>query len=565
MGRVLLSGVLIGLFTVEAWGAPQAAAGPVEIRAAVASLIQGERHPLLTWPDITRYVGVLQEEAAADQDGLFWFEDGRPHRALAAAIRTLADAARHGMDPAEFDARTLEARWTQLQASPRAPAAAWAAFDTGLSVSVMRYLSSVHQGRVDPRVVGFDYDQAARRLDPLATLRAARDEAGGPAAAVERAKPQFPVYERLIGALARYHRLASLGEPPAVPAIPGTVKKIQAGRPWAGATPLAARLRAFGDLATDAPLPPAEGGVPVYGGALVDAVKRFQERHALEPDGVVGAETIRTLNVPLARRVRQLELALERERWLPEMRREPYLFVNVPLFRLWAFDPDAPDEPLRMNVVVGKSAGHSTPIFIDQMEYVIFRPYWNPPPSIIRSEIVPKARRDPGYLDRQNMEIVASGSPTAAPLPATPEHLDLVLKGKLTIRQKPGPKNSLGLAKFIFPNAENVYMHGTPAQELFSRARRDFSHGCIRLEAPSRLAEWVLRHDPQWNRDRIVTAMNGTTPTQVNLKEKLPVILFYDTAYVDSRGVVHFADDYYGHDAKLEAALAHGFPYPRTR
>jgi murein L,D-transpeptidase YcbB/YkuD len=158
---------------------------------------------------------------------------------------------------------------------------------------------------------------------------------------------------------------------------------------------------------------------------------------------------------------------------------------------------------------------------------------------------------------------VASGSETAPALPATPENLDRVVAGKLFIRQKPGEKNSLGLAKFIFPNAENVYMHGTPAQSLFSRARRDFSHGCIRLEDPARLAQWVLRHDTQWTAERIEAAMNGERPTQVNLKEKLRVILFYDTAYVDSKGVVHFADDYYGHDAKLEKALAGGYPYPR--
>jgi murein L,D-transpeptidase YcbB/YkuD len=216
-----------------------------------------------------------------------------------------------------------------------------------------------------------------------------------------------------------------------------------------------------------------------------------------------------------------------------------------------------------MNVVTGKSLGHKTPIFTDEMEYVIFRPYWSPPPSIIRSEIVPKARRDPSYIDRQNMEIVASGSETAPALPATPENLDKVVAGKLFIRQKPGEKNSLGLAKFIFPNSENVYMHGTPAQSLFSRARRDFSHGCIRVEDPARLAQWVLRDDPQWTPERIEAAMNGERPTQVNLKEKLRVILFYDTAYVDSKGVVHFADDYYGHDAKLEKALAGGYPYPR--
>ena len=561
---IALCGCLLVSIGVREAGA-QAAPGPAEMRAAVASLTESERHLLLRWPDITRYVGVLKEASGADPDGLFWFENGRPHRALAAAIQALGQAHEQGIDPADFDAQTLAARWQRLQAGTGASAADWATFDTAVSVAVMRYLSSVHQGRVDPRVVGFDYDLSARRLDSLAELLAARDGAGGVAAAVDRLQPPFPVYGRLRGALSAYRRLAAAGEPPAVPALTGSVKKVAPGQPWAGTPALAARLCALGDLAVDAPAPVLRAGVPVYDGALVDAVKRFQERHALEPDGVIGAGTLDRLNVTVAARVRQIELAMERERWLPEMRRAPYLFVNVPLFRLWAYDPAMPDEPLRMNVVVGKSAGHATPIFIDEMEYVIFRPYWNPPPSIVRAEIVPKARTDAAYLGRENLEIVASGSPTAAALPPTPANLDGVLKGKLTIRQKPGPKNALGLAKFIFPNAENVYMHGTPAQQLFSRARRDFSHGCIRLEDPARLAEWVLRDDPQWTRERIVTAMNGAVPTQVNLKERLRVILFYDTAYVDSHGVAHFADDYYGHDAKLEAALAHGFPYPRTR
>jgi murein L,D-transpeptidase YcbB/YkuD len=161
------------------------------------------------------------------------------------------------------------------------------------------------------------------------------------------------------------------------------------------------------------------------------------------------------------------------------------------------------------------------------------------------------------------MEIVASGDEGAPALAVTPENLDKVAAGKLFVRQKPGEKNSLGLAKFIFPNSENVYMHGTPAQSLFARARRDFSHGCIRLEDPPRLAEWVLRDQPEWTRERIDAAMSGERPTQVNLKQKLTVFLFYDTAYVDSKGTVYFADDYYGHDALLEKALAHGYPYPR--
>lgn len=432
-----------------------------------------------------------------------------------------------------------------------------------LTASAMRYLSSIHEGRVDPRNVGFDYDVSEKRLDLAETLRATRDR-GGLAAATEMAEPSFPVYRRLVKALADYRAIAAAGELPPIPDLPQGQKKVDSGKAWEGVPALTARLRAFGDLPKDAPEPEAaDGSAPLYEGALVDAVKNFQSRHALEPDGVLGPGTIEVLNVNPATRVRQMELALERERWLPDTRNEPQLFVNVPLFRLWAYDPNQPDEPLRMNVVVGKTLGHATPIFIDDMEYVIFRPYWNPPPSIIRSEIVPHARRDSSYLDRQNMEIVASGSENTPALPGTPENLDQVVAGKLFIRQKPGDKNSLGLAKFIFPNSENVYMHGTPAQQLFGRARRDFSHGCIRLENPAALAAWVLRNSPEWTEERIEAAMKGERPTQVNLKEKLRVVLFYDTAYVDSSNVVHFADDYYGHDAKLEKALAQGFPYPR--
>jgi murein L,D-transpeptidase YcbB/YkuD len=425
----------------------------------------------------------------------------------------------------------------------------------------MRYLSALHVGRVDPREVGFDYDVSHKQLDLALVLRQSRG-AGGLEKAKQAAEPPFPVYHRLVKALSDYRAIAAAGEPPLVPALDKKQKKVVPGAAWEGATALAARLRALRDLPAEAALPPpAADGTPLYAGELVLAVKRFQERHLLEPDGVIGAGTIAALDVPVARRVRQIELALERERWLPEILKQPLVFVNVSLFRLWGYDPDKPDEPLRMNVVVGKSLGHATPVFVDQMEYIIFRPYWSPPPSIVKDEILPRARRDPGYLDREQMEIVASGDERAPALPATPANLDAVAAGRLYVRQKPGEKNSLGLAKFIFPNSENVYMHGTPAQSLFARARRDFSHGCIRLENPAALAQWVLRDDAAWTKERIAAAMNGDRPTQVNLKQKLTVILFYDTAYVGNSGRVRFSDDIYGHDAKLEAALQRGYPY----
>jgi murein L,D-transpeptidase YcbB/YkuD len=290
-------------------------------------------------------------------------------------------------------------------------------------------------------------------------------------------------------------------------------------------------------------------------------VRRFQSRHILDADGILGKATLEAVNVPLEHRVRQLELALERGRWLPELGDRPSLFVNVPIFRLWASNPVRGEEPLRMNVVVGDSLSHQTPIFVQYMEYLVFRPYWNPTPSIARDEIVPHVRRDPSYLQRENMEIVASGAENARALPATPENLDKVAEGRLYVRQKPGPRNSLGLVKFVFPNQENVYMHGTPAQALFSRTRRDLSHGCIRLEEPLELAEWILGEVPGWTRERIEEAMNAERPLRVNLPEPMMVVIFYDTVHVNSEGVVHFASDIYGHDRALDEALSRGYPY----
>jgi murein L,D-transpeptidase YcbB/YkuD len=216
-----------------------------------------------------------------------------------------------------------------------------------------------------------------------------------------------------------------------------------------------------------------------------------------------------------------------------------------------------------MRVVVGKALEHRTPIFVARMEHVVFRPYWNPPYGIAVREIVPHARRDPSYLGREDFEIVSSGDEGAPALPPSPENLTQVVAGKLHVRQRPGPRNALGLAKFIFPNESDVYMHGTPATALFSRARRDFSHGCIRLEDPVALAVWVLRDQPGWTRARIEAAMQAARPTRVNLREPLTVVLFYDTVHVNSEAVVFFVDDIYGHDRQLDAALAQGYPYPR--
>jgi L,D-transpeptidase YcbB len=256
--------------------------------------------------------------------------------------------------------------------------------------------------------------------------------------------------------------------------------------------------------------------------------------------------------------VRQIELSMERLRWLPRLDPERLLVVNIPTFRLVAWNADRAGPPaLTMGVVVGRALDRETPVFAEEMTHVIFRPYWNVPRSIARNEILPAVRRDPGYLRKNDMEVVAGpsdGSPVAA---ATAANLALVAQGRLRIRQRPGAENALGRVKFVFPNDADVYMHGTPAVALFQRSRRDFSHGCIRVEDPVALAEWVLSGQDGWSRERILEAMEGPPSQRVDLARPLQVILFYVTAVVVAQeGAIHFADDVYGHDARLERALA---------
>jgi murein L,D-transpeptidase YcbB/YkuD len=200
---------------------------------------------------------------------------------------------------------------------------------------------------------------------------------------------------------------------------------------------------------------------------------------------------------------------------------------------------------------------------MNKMRYVIFRPNWSVPPSIAREETIPSLQRDPAYLTKENMEVVDLRENVVGSGEVTDEMVQEIREGKLLFRQRPGPENSLGLIKFMFPNEYDVYMHDTPATELFSKSRRDFSHGCIRLENPVDLAVWVLRDNPGWDIDRIRASMNGTESAEVTLAHPIPVLIVYGTVIVSEDGVVHFYDDIYGHDAALDRALENGYPYPR--
>lgn len=531
----------------------------------VGEVLETSRHPWLRWPVLTDVTPALVDLYSREFDRLVWFEGDQPLPAVEEAIDALSRAAEHALSPADYDAERIQTEWKRLREGSSVEPTDRALFDLAVSIGVLREIRAVRIGRVDPRTLDWGYDVRPRKVDWSALLLGARD-GFGVSALLDGVEPSFPHYKRNRKMLAHYRSLAQAGEPEPVPPLPKGQRKLSPGDPWVGVPELRTRLRIFGDLdlEEDAPSLTAPGAAPVYDGALVDAVKRFQRRHILDADGVLGSATIEALNVPLSARVRQLELAMERGRWLPPLGARPTVFVNVPLFRLWASDPVRNEEVLRMNVVVGKSMSHHTPLFVEEMEYVVFRPYWNPPYSIVTEEILPKARKNPAYLEAERYEIVASGEDAAMALPATPQNLDAVAAGRLFIRQKPGPTNSLGLAKFIFPNRASIYMHGTPAPYLFARTRRDFSHGCIRVEDPAGLAEWVLRDVPGWTRERIDAAMRAERPTQVNLREPLRVVVFYDTVHVNSENVVHFVEDIYGHDRTLDEALERGYPYPEA-
>jgi murein L,D-transpeptidase YcbB/YkuD len=266
------------------------------------------------------------------------------------------------------------------------------------------------------------------------------------------------------------------------------------------------------------------------------------------------------LNTPLSQRVRQLELVLERWRWVPHSFARPPIVVNIPEFRLRAYD-DRYRPELEMKVVVGKAYRHKTPVFSSEMTHLIFRPYWDVPLSIQRAELVPKMVKDPAYLAENDYEIVDSRRQLISTRAVSADMLAQLRSGKLFIRQVPGEKNALGLVKFLFPNEYNVYLHSTPAKSLFLRSRRDFSHGCIRVEKPEELAQWVLRGVPGWDMDHIQEAEHGVDSERVNLDKPIPVLIVYGTAVVRADEEVFFFDDIYGHDAALAELLDHGYPY----
>ena len=519
--------------------------------AALRPLVASGKLEGLRWPEFRD----VSRDAARFYDGRSytpaWVDGAGPTAQAKVVVSILQKAALKGLNPEDYDASRWPARQQGLGGAPMPEEIA--RFDLALSVCLLRYVSALDVGRINPRHLKFDLDLNHRKTD-LPEFLSQISQSGDIVPLLDEVEPQEDGYSRSSQALRTYLALVDQDPAEKLP-IPG--KPVAAGDTYAGMALLITKLKLVEDLPQGATVP--EGSVK-YENAVVEAVKRFQLRHALAVTGNLGPETVRQLNVPIADRVRQLQFSLERWRWLPHEIATPLIAVNVPAFRLYGFD-EAHHIALKMNVVVGKAMRSETPAFIGNMTYLVFRPDWGVPPTILRKEILPPLQKDPGYLSKNGYDLFDAGGKVLNAEQVTADEIQLLRTGKLSVRQRPGPKNALGAVKFMFPNDYLVYLHDTPKTELFSRSRRDFSYGCIRVQNPPALAAWVLQSKPEWTSERIQAAMNGEKSVQVNLSSPIPVLILYGTARVDEDGRVDFYDDIYGHDARLAQALAKGYPY----
>jgi L,D-transpeptidase YcbB len=527
-----------------------------EGQALLRGIIQSGNLSDLRWLDFSDYDKHVQKFYESYGYSLPWISGMQPTAQAQQLISVLLNAEQKGLAAEDYDGPRWGDRLAKLKRTVVQPSEADAVrFDAALTVCVMRYISDLHIGRVNPKHFNFGLDVEAKKYDLPDFVRENVVDSLDVAAALAKVEPPYPGYQRTIQALHSYLEFAKEYGGNELPAIQ---KTIAPGDSYSGVPQLIKLLRLVGDLPADASGP---AGGTVYQAPLADAVKSFQRRHGRTADGRITAQTLADINVPLTNRIRQMQLTLERWRWLPVALHSAPVVANIPEFRLRAYDENY-KVALSMNVVVGKAYDHDTPVFSDIMQYVVFLPYWNVPYSISKAEFLPRVARDPDYLAKKGFEVVNNRQDVVTSGGVTGDILEQLRAGKLYLRQMPGPKNSLGLVKFIFPNSSNVYMHDTPAQEFFAKSRRDFSHGCIRLEKPADLAVWVLHKNPGWDMDRVRAAMNGTPNQQVNLAHPIPVLIVYGTAVVTEDGIVHFYDDIYGHDAALEKALAQGYPYP---
>ncbi|MBP1659436.1 MAG: peptidoglycan-binding protein [Candidatus Aminicenantes bacterium] len=479
-----------------------------------------------------------------------WVDDGlslASARALPAALRVVEG---DGLDPENYHLAAIESLLAEIDAARakglrRVRPEALADLDMLATDGFLLCASHLLHGQVNPETVESEWSIKGRVADLAAALDrglAAHDVAG----ALDALRPRNPVYLGLRNVYVAYGALALRGGWPAVPPGPKLAKGDRDARVRAIRTTLLAQ----GDLSAA----PAAPDPDLFDEALERGVEAFQARHGLEPDGVVGAGTVSALNVPPAERLMQIRANLERWRWVTQDLGERYILVNVAGFRAGVYE--AGREVLPMRAIVGK-AYRQTPDFSGRLSTITLNPAWNVPPKLAREDILPKVRKDPGYLRKKGFRIFEDWTAAAREIDPSAVDWERIDGERLSFkfRQDPGPQNSLGRIMFLFPNKFDVYLHDTPERWLFSRAVRDFSSGCIRVERPLDLASYILRDDPVWTKEKIAEALASGETKAIPLRERLNVHLLYWTAWLGDDGRAQFRQDIYLRDAALVRAL----------
>ncbi len=474
---------------------------------------------------------------------LFWIEGGKPGKRADDILTVLTNAGNHGLDPASYFITNIQKFWKNSDS------ASLVQLDILLSLGMMRYVADQREGRVKPQEIDSKLFASASDVKvDWEMLRKDAFQAKDIKTFLEQQAPPFSQYKLLQKWLAEYRMMEAVGGWPTIPS--GEVLK--PGMTDQRIPYIRKRLAVTGELGAGN----MQGAI--FDSELVNAVKKFQRRHNLVQDGVIGKQTLAIMNVPVTQRIQQIIANMERYRWLKRLQDDRLVAVNIAAFEASAGIPGKFD--ITMPVIVGKTY-HETPVFNDTIKYVVFNPYWNLTPSIARNETLPKLKKDSHYLKKQDMEIFDGWGPGAKELDATTIDWSKVSKKQMNryhLRQKPGPNNALGTLKLVFPNKYNVYLHDTPAHQLFKREQRAFSHGCIRMDRPAEMAAWVLGGEEMgWTVERVNEIVASRKRQVANLKTPLPVYILYRTAQVShTEDTLYFYEDIYGRDRLLIEALA---------
>lgn len=501
---------------------------------AIDSLLKNPDHPLLEHVALDR--SELTSFYAERQHQPLWIRDGQVRRDAQRLLKALEEAGAEGLNPSAYPINALRSVLSGTHS-----AETLAAWDILMSQTLATYAIDLRQGRTKPAMV---YTEASLRPPVLKTSQMLLRAAQAPSLTgyVTGLNQLNPIYNRLRDALARYRE-----EAPRID--PLTLAEDQLLR-HGDRSDLVIQLRERLGV-------PTTGGEPrLFDAEVEKAVRAFQRASRLEADGIIGPNTLKLMNASLSDRIGTLIANMERARWLPADMGERFALVDVAGFELKLFEGGKQVDS--MKVVAGKEY-HRTPMFADMMEYVVVNPYWNVPNSILVREIAPAVlQHGAGYIEGQRMEVLSDWGDNARVLPVSSVDWAAAARGEpaFRVRQKPGGRNALGRIKFMFPNKYNIYLHDTPADHLFEQSRRAYSHGCVRVERPVDLADFVFRGTPEWDGNRIQSRINSGEHQVIRLKSKIPVYLTYFTAWPRQDGTIAFRADPYERDEDLKAQLS---------